>query len=107
MGRILGVPAVKLPMACQTHQSWSRKRRVVGKAEVTEQGRNPRFVVTNLATGDFAPAKLYKEIYCARAEMENQFKVQQLVLFAGRTSNQHADHRRQSTPAVVQRSRTC
>ena len=53
------------------------------KAEHTEQGANPRFVITNL-TG--ASQSLYDEIYCARGEMENQMKEQQLSLFADRTS---------------------
>jgi hypothetical protein len=63
--------------------TWDRERRVLVKAEHTEQGRNPRYVVTNLA-GD--PQKLYDEIYCARGEMENRIKEQQLDLFADRTS---------------------
>ncbi len=63
--------------------TWDRERRVLVKAEHTAQGRNPRYVVTNLA-GD--PQKLYDESYCARGEMENRIKEQQLDLFAGRTS---------------------
>jgi hypothetical protein len=67
----------------QTRKSWSRARRVVGKAEWLDKGANPRFVVTSLAT---APKKLYEKIYCARGEMENRIKEQQLDLFADRTS---------------------
>jgi len=63
--------------------TWDRPRRVLAKAEHTEQGRNPRYVVTNLA-GD--PQRLYDAVYCARGEMENRIKEQQLDLFAGRTS---------------------
>lgn len=63
--------------------TWDRARRVIAKAEHTEQGSNPRYVVTNLK-GD--PQKLYDEIYCARGEMENRIKEQQLDLFADRTS---------------------
>ena len=63
--------------------TWDRKRRVLVKAEHAEQGSNPRYVVTNL-TGD--PQKLYDEVYCARGEMENRIKEQQLDLFADRTS---------------------
>lgn len=70
----------------RTKKSWSRTRRVVGKAERTVRGTNPRFVVTNLDAEDFAAQKLYEEVYCARGEMENQIKVQQLDLFADRTS---------------------
>lgn len=64
-------------------ESWKRKRKVVVKAEHTELGANPRFIVTNLE-GD--PQKLYEEIYCARGDMENRIKEQQLDLFADRTS---------------------
>lgn len=64
-------------------ESWDRKRRVLVKAEHTSQGRNPRFVVTNLE-GD--AQSIYDELYCARGEMENRIKEQQLGLFADRTS---------------------
>lgn len=64
-------------------QTWDRARRVIVKAEHTDQGRNPRFVVTNL-TGD--AQTLYDDVYCARGEMENRIKEQQLGLFADRTS---------------------
>jgi hypothetical protein len=68
----------------RTRESWSRSRRVVGKAEHLEKGSNPRFVVTSLAA---VPARvLYEDIYCARGEMENRIKEQQLDLFADRTS---------------------
>ena len=63
--------------------TWDRARRVIVKAEHTEQGSNPRYVVTNLE-GD--PQKLYDDVYCARGEMENRIKEQQLALFADRTS---------------------
>ena len=63
--------------------TWDRARRVIVKAEHTEQGSNPRYVVTNLE-GD--PQKLYDDVYCARGEMENRIKEQQLDLFADRTS---------------------
>jgi Transposase DDE domain group 1 len=63
--------------------TWDKTRRVVAKAEHTAQGDNPRFVLTNLAGGAQA---LYDEVYCARGEMENRIKEQQLGLFADRTS---------------------
>ena len=70
----------------RTHKSWSRQRRVVGKAEHLAKGANPRFVVTSL-WADREPAQsLYEERYCARGEMENRIKEQQLYLFADRTS---------------------
>lgn len=65
--------------------SWDRPRRVLVKAEHTDQGSNPRFVVTNL---EGAAQELYDEIYCARGEMENRIKEQQLGLFSDRTSCQ-------------------
>lgn len=69
----------------ETCSSWSRKRRVVGKAEVLTQGPNPRFVVTSLTKAEIAAGALY-DLYCQRGEMENRIKEQQLDLFAGRTS---------------------
>jgi len=70
----------------RTRKSWSRRRRVVGKAEYLDKGANPRFVVTNLAASRVAPRRLYEKLYCARGEMENRIKEQQLGLFADRTS---------------------
>ena len=79
-----------------TAKSWSCSRRVIGKAEITAQGLNPRFIVTNLPArgfkGDkgsrerFSPARLYEEGYCARGEMENLLKQQVLDLRADRMS---------------------
>ena len=70
----------------KTLKSWSKKRRVVGKAEYMEKGENPRFVVTNLSIEEWPTRKLYEELYCARGNMENRIKEQQLDLFADRTS---------------------
>jgi hypothetical protein len=70
-----------------TRKSWSRQRRVVGKAEHLAKGANPRFVVTSLASEAWAAADLYERLYCARGEMENRIKEQQLCLFADRTSS--------------------
>ncbi len=71
----------------RTRKSWSRHRRVVGKAQYLSKGPNPRFVVTNLGA-DRADAKhLYEALYCARGDMENRIKEQQLGLFADRTSS--------------------
>ena len=69
-----------------TRDSWSRRRRVVGKAEHTPKGSNPRFVVTSLTEQDHDARTLYEDLYCARGEMENRIKEQQLDLFADRTS---------------------
>jgi hypothetical protein len=100
----------------RTRKSWSRQRRVVGKAEwmnpsiaesesatksrrnkksirvgdidlATLQGRaNPRFVVTSLRGDQYQARALYEKLYCARGEMENRIKECQLDLFADRTS---------------------
>jgi hypothetical protein len=82
----------------RTRKSWSRARRVIGKAEVMSQGDNPRFIVTNLPAkgckGDkdrerFTPARLYEELYCARGEMENVLKQQVLDLQADAMGTHH------------------
>lgn len=101
----------------RTQKSWDRHRWVIGKAEYTGKGANPRFVVTNLPSEEdivdatvhrplvdgkqvrqlkdpgtqawpsINPETFYREIYCARGEMENRIKEQQLDLFADRTSS--------------------
>jgi hypothetical protein len=83
----------------RTLNTWSRARRVVGKAEVTAQGDNPRFIVTNLPEGDFETTsafksegrfgarRLYEEVYCGRGDMENKVKQMQLDLVATRMSS--------------------
>jgi hypothetical protein len=79
----------------RTRESWSRERRVIGKAELTGGKQNPRFIVTDI-TGAESWAKahalfqhgrgLYEQFYCARGDMENRIKEQQLDMFADRTS---------------------
>jgi hypothetical protein len=69
----------------QTRDSWSRARRVVGKAEHIEGKANPRFVVTSLPATAWMPQKLYEDLYCARGNMENRIK-EQFSLFADRVS---------------------
>jgi hypothetical protein len=82
----------------KTLKSWDCERRVIGKAEVTNGKKNPRYIVTDL-TGEeqwaqiaenkvvFENGKsLYEKFYCARGEMENKIKEQQLDMFADRTS---------------------
>jgi hypothetical protein len=70
----------------QTRTSWSCERRVIGKAEHLAKGENPRFVVTTLAAEEWDACSLYEDLYCARGDMENRIKEQQLALFADRTS---------------------
>jgi len=81
-----------------TKTSWSRPRRVIGKAEVMEQGDNPRFVVTSLPAKGFSqekdrqrfsPQRLYEQVYCARGEMENVLKQQVLDLQADTLSTHY------------------
>ena len=95
-------------MGCigRTEKTWSRPRRVVGKAEHLSPlndrcGANPRFVVTSLPATRIDARSLYEDIYCARCEMENRIKgeerpwrqwrrasaTNQLDLFADRTSS--------------------
>lgn len=69
-----------------TLKTWSRTRRVVGKAEFTGDKRNPRFVVTSLSKKVLSASGLYQDVYCARGDMENRIKEQQLGMFADRTS---------------------
>ena len=70
----------------RTRKSWSQERRVIGKAEHLAKGQNPRFVVTNLPVDEYDAVQLYEKEYCARGDMENRIKEQQLYLFADRTS---------------------
>jgi Transposase DDE domain group 1 len=70
----------------RTLDSWSRERRVVAKAEHLPKGANPRFVVTSLPASAIEARTLYEDVYCARGEVENRIKEQQLDLFADRTS---------------------
>jgi len=63
--------------------TWKQSRQVIAKLEVTDKGRNPRFIMTNLE-GD--KQVLYDDLYCARGDMENRIKEQQMGLFADRTS---------------------
>ena len=70
----------------RTRKSWSCERRVVGKAEYLAKGENPRFIVTSISSEEKAARELYEDFYCARGDMENRIKEQQLGLFADRTS---------------------
>jgi hypothetical protein len=69
-----------------TRESWTRERRVIAKAEHLDKGANPRFVVTSIDTQLMDARTLYEGLYCARGDMENRIKEQQLWLFADRTS---------------------
>ena len=69
-----------------TRTSWSCERRVVAKAEHLADKANPRFVVTSLPADTFSARTVYERLYCARGNMENTIKEQQLDLFSDRTS---------------------
>lgn len=80
-----------------TLKTWRCQRRVIGKAEITKAGPNPRFIVTNLTAEDFPnaekhraePADLYERLYCARGNMENVLKQQVLDLEGDRMSTHY------------------
>jgi len=85
-------------LSYRTLKSWSRERRVIGKAEVTNGKKNPRYIVTDIrGDEDWALGEvqyvdgrsLYEKFYCARGDMENRIKEQQLDLFADRTSTHY------------------
>lgn len=84
-------------LSYRTLDSWSRERRVIGKAEVSSQGDNPRFIVTNLSMEGLrgnnqsvvlegAGRSLYEEFYCERGQAENRIKQMTLDLQSDRTS---------------------
>src|SRR5271166_6058956 len=82
-----GMPARRFKdFPWSTLESWSRARRVIGKAEWTGGEANPRFVVTSLSRAEHEARHLYEKVYCARGEMENRIQECQLDLFADRTS---------------------
>lgn len=84
---LLGVSARRFKdFSYSTRTSWSTARRVIGKAEYTLHGSNPRFIVTSLQAQHWPAQGLYEELYCARGEMENRIKEAQLDLFADRLS---------------------
>ena len=60
-------------------KSWSCERRVVAKVEHLPRGKNPRFIVTSVPVQECDGRRLYEEVYCARGDMENRIKEQQLV----------------------------
>ena len=65
-------------------KSWRKPRRIIFKAEVTQQGPNPRYVVTNLESS--RPSFLYEWVYCGRGRMEGYIKNHKNALSSDRTS---------------------
>lgn len=85
--RATGKPARRFKeFLWNTRKSWSRRRRVIAKAEWTGGEANPRFLVTSLTAADGDSRHLYEKVYCARGDMENRIKECQGDLFADRTS---------------------
>lgn len=72
----------------ETNDSWSRSRRVIVRAEHSDRGDNPRFIVTSFPARSHEGRALYEDVYCARGNMENCIKEQQHDLFADRVSAQ-------------------
>jgi hypothetical protein len=70
-----------------TTGSWSRRRRVVAKAEHLDGKENPRYVVTSLPAEQWPAQPLYEQLYCGRGDMENRIK-EQFHLFADRASTE-------------------
>ena len=79
-------PAVSSRTSVTRLSKAGRERRVVAKAEHLDKGSNPRFVVTSIQVERIDAPALYEQVYCARGDMENRIKEQQLWLFADRTS---------------------
>lgn len=75
----------------ETRKSWTRLRRVIAKAEHLAKGSNPRFIVSSFSDEEYDARTLYETIYCARGDMENRIKEQQLYLFADQTSTRWMD----------------
>ena len=102
--KLTGKPARRFKdFTYATLDSWSRARRVIGKAEHLDKGANPRFVVTSLDAPRGDGKTLYEQVYCARGEMENRIKECQLDLGAcpraGRRPDPWAD--RTSTASLA------
>lgn len=68
-------------------KTWKKKRKIIIKAEHSEAGQNPRFIVTNIDyIKDASSQDYYDKWYCHRGEMENKIKELKLDLKSGRTS---------------------
>ena len=85
--RAYGSSGRKVPRFHSTRyqaQTWSRSRRVVIKVEVSEQGVNTRFGVTDMEQA--RTPVLYQHLYCARGQAENEIKEHKLYLKSDRTA---------------------
>ena len=70
----------------RTRDSWSRSRRVVGKAEHLAKGANPRFVVTSLVAARPPRSGCTRSCTARAATWKTASRNSQLDLFADRTS---------------------
>lgn len=82
------VPEPVFGQAKYQARSWSKKRRVVMKADVAlhphrTPKENPRFLITNLSG---SPKHIYRDVYCARGDAENRIKELKDCLEIDRTS---------------------
>jgi hypothetical protein len=86
-----------------TLDSWSRRRRVIAKAEYTKGEANPRFVVTSLTRAEGEARYLYERVYCARHGEPHQ------GVPARPLRRPHLDRHdaRQSAPSVVRLDGLC
>jgi hypothetical protein len=65
-------------------RSWSKTRRVIARVEVSPNGRDTRYIVTNLEGG--RGKHLYEKLYSARGQAENHIKAWKTHLASDRTS---------------------
>lgn len=64
--------------------SWAKPQKVIVKVEVSEQGTNIRYIVTDLV--HFRTRDLYEKGYCARGAIELRIKEHKLYLRSDRSS---------------------
>ena len=73
---------------------------MIAKAGSLVKGDNPRFVVTNLPKQHVGSIhSVYEKLYCARGDIENRNKQQQLCLFAD--PHQLFEDARQSSVSAI------
>jgi len=65
-------------------RSWSKPHRVIARVEVSPNGRDTRYIVTNLEGG--RGKHLYEKLYSARGQAENHIKAWKTHLASDRTS---------------------
>jgi hypothetical protein len=83
--RATGQAARRFATLWYATRSWSRKRRVVVKAEHLGDKANPRFVVTT--ADERNPRTVYEKLYCPRGQAENAIKDFKRALASDRLSS--------------------